>query len=295
MSSAKFLYILCFFLFLYSVFLCVLSFNLCAMPGSVAALKKENNILKAQLSSMSDEVARLKELIQRHSDRSEEVLPSEEGAQCVEFLSKKYDDFHLFSGMAKDELQRLSTKLEELKAKVDIIGNAIDEIQEHSFQYNVKIVGVPERLQDESAASISKLCLNIFKETGADVSMYDIDTAHRVPSRNNNGKPKPIVCRFVRRLAKESVMNHRKDACKLDPASVGLPEDASLSAVRIFDHLSPRMQTVLFEAKKFKEQHYYQYCWSKGSFVYLRKDATSRAIKIKNIGDLLNLENGDQS
>ena len=29
-------------------------------------------------------------------------------------------------------------------------------------------------------------------------------------------------------------MNHRKDACKLNPASVELPEDASLSAVRIF-------------------------------------------------------------
>ena len=67
--------------------------------------------------------------------------------------------------------------------------------------------------------------------------MFDIDTAHRVPSRNNNGQPKPIVCRFVRRLAKESIMNHRKDACKLNLASVGLPEDASLSAVRIFDPL----------------------------------------------------------
>jgi len=77
------------------------------------------------------------------------------------------------------------------------------------YSYNVKIVGVHERLQDESAVSISKLCLNIFKETGAEVSIYDIDTAHRVPSRNNNGQPKPIVCRFVRRLAKESVMNHR--------------------------------------------------------------------------------------
>ena len=84
-------------------------------------------------------------------------------------------------------------KLKELKAKVNTIGNAINEIQEYSFQYNVKIVGVPERLQDESAALISKLCLNIFKETGADVSMFDIDTAHHVPSRNNNGKPKPIV------------------------------------------------------------------------------------------------------
>ena len=71
--------------------------------------------------------------------------------------------------MAKDELQRVSTKRKELKAKVDTIGNAIDEIQEYSFQYNVTIVGEPERLQDKSAASISKLCLNIFKETGADV------------------------------------------------------------------------------------------------------------------------------
>ena len=71
-------------------------------------------------------------------------------------------------------------------------------------------------------------------------------------------------------------MNHRKDACNLNPGSVGLPGDASLNVVRIFDHLSPRMQTVLFEAKKFKAQHHYQYCWSKGSFVYLRKDATVR-------------------
>jgi len=83
-------------------------------------------------------------------------------------------------------------------------------------------------MQDKFAASISKLSLNIFKEMRAEVSMYDIDNAHHVPSRNNNGQPKPIVCRFVRRLAKESIMNHRKNACKLNPASVGLPEDASL-------------------------------------------------------------------
>ena len=208
----------------------------------------------------TNEIAKLKELIQWQSD-SFTVLPSKEGAKCVEFLSKKNDNLHLFSGMAKAELQRLSTKLEELKAKVDTVRSAIKEIQGFSFQYNVKIVGVPERLQDKSTASISKLCLNILKEMGADVLMYDIDTAHRVPCRSNNDRPKPI-------------------ACKLNLASVGLPEDASLSTVRIFDHLSPEMQTVLFEAKKFKEQHHYQFCWSKGSFVYLQKDTTSRAIKI---------------
>jgi len=64
---------------------------------------------------MTGEIAKLKELI-RHSD-SGIVLPSE-GAHCVEFLSKKYGDLHL----------------EELKAKVDTIGNAIDE--EYSSQYS---------------------------------------------------------------------------------------------------------------------------------------------------------------
>ena len=260
------------------------------MPESVANLKRENNALKAQLSTMADEIAKLKETIQQHSNGA--VSPaSEEGARSVEFLSKEYDDFNRFRAEAKKDLQRLSAKLTELKIRIDAIGNAVDEFQEYCFLYNVKIVGVPET-PNESTASTSMLCLKLFKEMGADVLISDIDTAHRVPSRKNNGKPKPIVCRFVRRLAKEIVMNHRKDACGVNPVAIGLPEDASLRAARIFDHLSPRMQTVLFESRKFKEQHCYQYCWSKGSAFYLRKDASSRAIKVKSLDDLLELQNG---
>ena len=86
------------------------------------------------------------------------------------------------------------------------------------------------------------------------------------------------------------VMSVRKDIWRVNPAAAGLPEDSSLSLARILDHLSPRMQTVLFEAKKFKEQHRYQYCWSKGSFVYLRKNTSSRAIRIKDLDDLGRLE-----
>ena len=92
--------VVCAFVFLY---------NYSTMPESVTVLKKENNALKAQLSSMSDKIAKLKELIQGHSD-SGTVLPSEEGAHCVEFLSKQYDDLHLFRGIAKDELQRRSVE-----------------------------------------------------------------------------------------------------------------------------------------------------------------------------------------
>ena len=150
--------------------------------------------------------------------------------------------------------------------------------------------------QDESSAITSALCERLFKAMGSAVSIQDIDTAHRFPTRNTgNGGPRPIICRFIRRLSKDNVMNQRRNASRVDPSAVGFPEDVSLSAVRIFDHLTPRMQKVLFEAKRFKEQFHYQYCWSKGSFVYLRKDATSRAIKIKDITDLHHLQDGSQS
>ena len=175
----------------------------------------------------------------------------------------------------------------------------------------------------------------------------DIDTAHRVPQRNNAGNPKPLVCRFLRRLVKKSLMSHRKEIIDVTAAAVGLPKGSSLSLVIIYNHLSPRMQAVLFQAKNVKgELHYwggsriffrrgctrlslyfntdrqhsffwqntscirkpqvisggggvrtpctllldpplhYQYSWSKGPVICLRKDSTSRIIKLKSMADL---------
>ena len=50
---------------------------------------------------------------------------------------------------------------------------------------------------------------------GADVMIFDTDTAHRVPSRSNNGNPKPIVCRFVKHLAKKKECHESLQRCML--------------------------------------------------------------------------------
>ena len=54
----------------------------------------------------------------------------------------------------------------------------IDEFQEYSYKYNVKIVGVPQMSQDKSSAITSALCERLFKAMGSAVSIQDIDTAH---------------------------------------------------------------------------------------------------------------------
>ena len=264
------------------------------MSESIAILKRENSNLKDQLSVMVDEIAKMMDMLLEQSKKP--AATKDETVQSLEFMSKGFDDFERFRVFAGKELQRLSAKLEELAVELNRVSRNIDEFQEYSYQYNVKIVGVPQTSQDESSAIASALCERLFKAMGFAVSIQGIDTAHRVPTRNTgNGGPRPIICRFIRRLSKDNVMNQRRNASRVDPSGVGFSEDVSLSALRIFDHLTPRMQKVLFEAKRFKEQFHYQYCWSKGSFVYLRKDATSRAIKIKDITDLHHLQDGSQS
>ena len=77
------------------------------------------------------------------------------------------------------ELKRLSTWLAEISTRVDEIGKAIDSMCEYSYQYNVKIVGMPELSEQESQTS--DLCVKLFSDMGADVSLHDIDIAHRMP------------------------------------------------------------------------------------------------------------------
>ena len=55
------------------------------------------------------------------------------------------------------------------------------------------------------------------------------------------------------------------------------------------DHLTPKKQNLLFEAKKFKELNHYQFCWAKNSTIYLRKDESSRVIKISDTDTLRRL------
>ena len=123
------------------------------------------------------------------------------------------------------------------------------------------------------------------------VKSYDIDIAHRVtPPHATEGRPKPIVCKFTRRLAREQVLALRKEVTNIIPSSISLREQDSMESAGIFDHLSPRLRNSLSEARKFKERFNYAYCWAKNSTIWLRKNEGSRPIAMKTVRDLKNLK-----
>ena len=63
-----------------------------------------------------------------------------------------------------------------------------------------------------------------------------------------------------------------------------------MESVGIFDHLSPRLQNLLSDARKFKERFGYAYGWAKNSTIWLRESERSQPITIKTARDLENLK-----
>jgi len=85
---------------------------------------------------------------------------------------------------------------------LNTVGKAVDELQDYRYQFNVKIINVPEIKQQERAREMSNLCVALFIGMGAVVSLQDLDVAHQVPRRDQDGRPKPIICKFIRCLGK---------------------------------------------------------------------------------------------
>ena len=211
--------------------------------------------------------------------------------KSLEFVGAEYEDLKGLHAAAKKDLKALGERLNFLSARVDKIWllKLIILSNTASYSFNVKLVGVPEIAETgskEPAIDTTKLCVRIFQAMGCNISINDIDIAHRVPTRNATNGPRPIICRFVRRLIREEVMTRRREISRIDPKDVGLGDSAELSNSMVLDHLTPKVQELLAEAKKFKIQHNYAFCWVKGSVVYLRHTEGNRAIKVKDLRSL---------
>ena len=194
---------------------------------SVTSLKQQNQDLKDKVDALWKEIKQLKEKVRVDSaitfgaeaavtsgNSNNNASNDETVSRSLQYLSDEYDDLSASNSGVVDQLKALSRRLNKLSAEVTRVGNAIDEVEEYSYQFNVKIIGLPEK-SSETAAETSALCVKLFQEMGAEVFLSDIDIAHRVPSRQQNGAPKPIICKFVRRLACRKQVSWKLDKVPL--------------------------------------------------------------------------------
>ena len=114
---------------------------------------------------------------------------------------------------------------------------------------------MPMAAEREHPKQTSNLCLQLFPALGVEgVSIQDFDTVHQVLSMKPSNRPNAIVRKFVRRLAKDQVMVARKKGGGLKGEELGFAADINVKYLSyIYDHLTPRLQALYYEAKKVKE------------------------------------------
>ena len=176
------------------------------MPVTIKALKKENNGLRNQIDALTKELknlqARIDGKMTKETSRSSPPLSPVDQAEVsksIEFLGLECDDLNNFRGKILEKISNLKVNLEVIAEKVDDLAQTIEEFQAYSYGFNVKILGVPECASQESALQTSNLCVAIFNKMGAEVTLTDIDIAHRAKPRITSNRPKPIICKFTRR------------------------------------------------------------------------------------------------
>ena len=111
------------------------------MPDSVKALRKENDGLKKQLQQLTKEFESMKAKRAERNEAMAASLPNQDG---VQFLSDSYDNLVQSKDEIAQELLNLNRRLVELKENVGRIDKKIVELLFYSFQYNLKIIGVPQ-------------------------------------------------------------------------------------------------------------------------------------------------------
>ena len=163
--------------------------------------------------------------------------------------------------MPDTNVNSLKKENESLKSEIAALKKNFEDFQ-NSLKLSVNDANVSNNGGDGSRPAISQdETLNTLQfYAGVEISIQDTDMVHRIPTRNATSSLRPVVCKFTRRIAKEKVMNVRKDACKVTASSIGLPADCTLENVKLFDHLTPQVQQLLADTKKFQTRNGFRFC-----------------------------------
>ena len=111
--------------------------------------EKENQQLRNEIEDLKKQVDKLTEEIEHRREEINHDAGIEHGGdtvgkeRSVEFVSAQSHDFEAFKKYASKELKRLSSRLNVISDACDRISQSIDGFEMYSYQFNIKVIGLP--------------------------------------------------------------------------------------------------------------------------------------------------------
>ena len=167
-------------------------------------------ILMNCLKKLEKEVKELKDLAS--SNNANQVTGKRQLLDLkdsVDFISNKFDDFERGRLEKEKIIKDLKEEVTYLREKVDDIIAETDRQEQYSRRNCLPIHGIPENKNENT----NVLAMEVI-DTKMDIKITenDIDRTHRIEKPKNNGKPRPVIIKFVRYNDRKKVFSSTKDS-----------------------------------------------------------------------------------
>ena len=126
---------------------------------------------------------------------------------AVDFISNQFDDFERDRLEKKKTIRDLKEEVTYLRGKVNDITAETDRQEQYSRRKGLLIHGTPKNKNENTDVLAMEA---IDTKVDIKITENDIDRTHRIGKQKNNGKPRPVIIKFVRYNDRKKVFSSKK-------------------------------------------------------------------------------------
>ena len=183
-------------------------------------------ILMNCLKNLGKEVKKLKDLASsNNANQIKGEIQLLDLKDAVDFISNKFDDFKRNRLEKEKIIKDLKEEVTYLRGKVDDITAGTDKQEHYSRRNCLLIHDLPESKNENTDLLAMEV---IESKMDIKITNNDIGRTHRIGKPKSNGKPRPLIIKFVRCNDRKKVFSSKK---LLKHSGVSTTE--SLTAFRI--------------------------------------------------------------
>uniref|UniRef100_H3A583 L1 transposable element RRM domain-containing protein n=1 Tax=Latimeria chalumnae TaxID=7897 RepID=H3A583_LATCH len=156
----------------------------------------------------------------------------------MEAFTKRINEVEHRVGDAEDSIHNVDTSIQDLQAKIVWLQEKADDLENHSQQYNLRLVGLPEGEEGKDPVAFLEDWLPSFLNL-PEQGKIEIERAHQTfaPRSGDSNKPRMILFKLLRFRDKELLLRQAHNLGSLTYKNKPL-------------HLFPDMSAELFQKRK---------------------------------------------
>lgn len=178
-----------------------------------------------------------------------------------------------------NKIEAYETEIKALTSKNEELESRLLESEQYSRRNCLEVHGVPHTPTEDPEDVI----ITVGRALGCEFKKDMIEACHRLTKKTKDGRPAPIIVKFIKRSIKEDILRKRRVKRDFSTRHMNLPSD---EPVYINESLCPGRRAVFAAARKAKGDLGYKYLWVRGGTIFMRKQEGSSVIALKAMKDV---------